>query len=139
MGADVFDFPKDETVLQELIEMLTENDDLVLDFFAGSGTTAHSIFLQNQIDEGNRRFILVQLPEKLDPEKKKQKSATALCDKLSLPRNIAALAQERIRRAAAKIRADDPSFSGDTSFKLYRLASSNILNWNPDRAGLEST
>lgn len=139
MGADVFDFPKDETVLQELVEMLTEKDDLVVDFFAGSATLAHSIFLQNQKDSGNRRFIMVQLPEKLDPEKKEQKAAASLCDELGIPKNIAALAQERIRRSAVKIKASSPEFSSDIGFKLYRLASSNLLEWNPDRHDLEAT
>ena len=139
MGADVFDFPKDEIILQELIEMLTGDDDIVLDFFAGSGTTAHSMFLQNQKDKAKRRFILVQLPEKVDPEKKQQKAAAELCAELELPLNIASLAQERIRRAAQKIRAEDPSFDNDTGFRLFRLSNSNIASWNPDRTDLETT
>jgi len=59
MDCDLFDFPKDELVLQEIVEMLTEGDDIVVDFFAGSSTTAHSVMLQNTADGGNRRFVMV--------------------------------------------------------------------------------
>ncbi len=75
MGADCFDFPKDETVLQELIGMMTSGSDLIMDFFAGSGTTGHAVMSQNELDGGNRRFVLVQLPEPLDPEDKNQLAA----------------------------------------------------------------
>lgn len=139
MGADVFDFPKDEFVIQEIIEMLTADNDIVLDFFAGSGTTAHSVFLQNQKDGGRRRFILVQLPELLDPDNKAQKAAANLCQELGLPLNIAALAQERVRRSAEAVRRQNPGFDGDTGFRVFRLASSNLVAWNPDRADLEGT
>ena len=68
MDGDLFDFPKDELVLQEVVEMLTEGDDIVVDFFAGSSTTAHSVMLQNAADGGNRRFVMVQLDEKTSKE-----------------------------------------------------------------------
>ena len=139
MGGDVFDFPKDETVLQEVVEMITSDEDIVLDFFAGSGTTAHSVFLQNQKDGGRRRYILVQLPEALDAEKKEQEESATLCESLGIPLNIASLAQERIRRAAARIRSSDPEFTGDTGFRLFRLSSSNLIAWNPDRSDMEAT
>lgn len=119
--------------------MLTADDDIVLDFFAGSGTTAHSVFLQNQKDGGSRRFILVQLPEVLDPESKAQEAAADVCQELGLPLNIAALAQERVRRSAEAIRQEYPDFDGDTGFRLFRLASSNLVTWNPDRTDLEAT
>lgn len=63
MDGDLFDFPKDEIVIQEIVEMLTEGNDIILDFFAGSSTTAHSVMLQNATDGGNRKFIMVQLAE----------------------------------------------------------------------------
>src|SRR5690606_22316080 len=66
MEGDLFDFPKDELVLQEVIEMMTEGNDIILDFFAGSSTTAHSVMLQNAKDGGNRKFIMVQLDEAAD-------------------------------------------------------------------------
>ena len=107
MGGDCFDFPKDETVLQELVGMLTAGDDLVLDFFAGSGATGHAVMAQNAADAGCRRFILVQLPEPLDPTCKEQQAAAELCDRLGRPRHIAELTKERLRRAAGKLRAAD--------------------------------
>lgn len=63
LGKDYFDFPKDEIVLQEIVEFASERDSIILDFFAGSGTTGHSVILQNAKDGGNRRFILVNIPE----------------------------------------------------------------------------
>ena len=139
MGCDCFDFPKDEVVLQELVEMLTNDDDIVMDFFAGSGTFAHSVMMQNIVDNSKRRFILVQLPEPLEPENKKQQIALDFCDRLNVAHNIAALAQERIRRAAAKIKEENPDYDGDLGFKVFKLDSSNIRTWNPDRNDLEQT
>lgn len=72
LGGDYFDFPKDETVIQSIVEFATDKDSLVMDFFAGSGTTAHAVALQNQLDGGNRRHLLVTLDEKTN-----EKSAAA--------------------------------------------------------------
>lgn len=131
MGEQVFDFPKDETVLREIVEMATRADDIVVDFFAGSGTTGHAVMAQNAIDGGNRRYILVQLPEPLDSANKEQKTAADFCDKLGRPRTIAELTKERLRRAAAKVRADHPGTTADLGFRVYKLAESNIRAWAP--------
>jgi adenine-specific DNA-methyltransferase len=139
MGADCFDFPKDETVLQELIGMMTSGSDVVLDFFAGSGTTAHAVMAQNATDKANRRYILVQLPEPLDPDNKDQQAAAVFCDKLKKPRNLAELAKERLRRAANKVHEDNPDWKGDRGFRVFKLASSNIRAWEPDRDNLAMT
>nr|WP_047170001.1 site-specific DNA-methyltransferase [Sphingomonas sp. Y57] len=139
MGEDVFDFPKDETVLQELIEMMTGGDDVILDFFAGSGTTAHSVVLQNALDNSRRRYVLVQLPEPLDPDNKAQAVAAAFCDSLGKPLNIAELTKERLRRVAAAVKADTPEFDGDLGFRVYKLAPSNIVAWEPEPTDLEGT
>jgi adenine-specific DNA-methyltransferase len=64
MDGDCFDFPKDEGVLQELVAMMTTEGDIVADFFAGSGTTAHAVMAQNALDGLNRSYLLVQLPER---------------------------------------------------------------------------
>lgn len=138
MGGDCFDFPKDETVLQELIGMMTSGDDVIVDFFAGSGTTGHAVMLQNAQDKQNRRYILVQLPEPLDPENKDQKIGADFCDKLGKPRNIAELTKERLRRAANKIKEENPNWQGDTGFCVFKLDTSNIRAWNPKPADLES-
>jgi adenine-specific DNA-methyltransferase len=141
MEEQVFDFPKDETVLGQFIEMATDSGDngIVLDFFAGSGTTAHAVMAQNAVDGGSRRYILVQLPEPLDSGNRDQKSAADFCDKLGKPRNIAELTKERLRRAAAKVKADNPMFAGDTGFRVFKLDHSNIRAWNPNPADLEAS
>lgn len=139
MGCDCFDFPKDETVLQEIFGMMTSESDVIMDFFAGSGTTAHAVMAQNSTDNHKRKFIVVQLPEPLDPENKDQKVAADLCDELGKPRTIAELTKERIRRAAKATKDANPLFSGDTGFRVYKLASSNIRAWEPVSADLENT
>ena len=114
-------------------------DDLVMDFFAGSGTTGHAVMAQNAADGGNRRYILVQLPEPLDPANKEQKVAAEFCQQLGVPLNIAELTKERLRRAGEQVKADNPDFEGDTGFRVYRLDSSNIREWDPDATDLEGT
>ena len=136
-----FDYPKPTTYIQKIIDSAThwEKDCLVMDFFAGSGTTGHAVMAQNAADGGNRRYILVQLPEPLDPENKDQKVAADFCDKLGKPRNIAELTKERLRRAAKKIKEENPSFAGDLGFRVFKLDSSNIQEWEPDREDLDQT
>lgn len=131
MGEDVFTFPKDETVLQEIVAMTTVGGDIVLDFFAGSGTTAHAVMAQNAADGGERRFILIQLPEQLDPNNKDQKAAAEFCTKLKTSETLAELTKERLRRAAKKVKNDAPLFAGDVGFRVYKLDTSNIRPWNP--------
>ncbi len=81
-GERVFDNPKPVGDLRRLTGYLTGSDDLICDFFAGSGTTGHAVIAQNVADGGSRRYILVQIPEPLDPETKDQKIAADFCDKL---------------------------------------------------------
>ncbi len=106
--------------------------DLIIDFFAGSGTTGHAIMAQNAADGGNRRYILVQLPEPLDPANGNQKTAADFCDTLGVPRTIAELTKERLRRAGAKVAAENPDKTIDTGFRVYKLATSNLKPWQPD-------
>jgi adenine-specific DNA-methyltransferase len=137
MGEDVFNFPKDESILQELVELDCKDNDLILDFFAGSGTTGHAVMAQNAADGGNRRYVLVQLPEPLDPAKAEQKTAADFCDTLGKPRTIAELTKERLRRAGEKVKADNADADIDTGFRVYKLSSSNLKPWSPgdDLAG----
>ena len=137
-GESVFDTPKPLALVQQMLRVAA-SDGVVMDFFAGSGTTAHAVMAQNAEDGGNRRYILVQLPEPLDPENKDQKTAADFCDKLGKPRTIAELTKERLRRAGAKVKADNPMFAGDTGFRVFKLDNSNIRAWNPDRDNLEKT
>ena len=111
-----------------------------MDFFAGSGTTGHSILVQNAKDNGNRRYILVQLPEQLDPTNKEQRAAAEFCNTLGKPRNIAELTKERLRRAAQRIKKENPLFTGDLGFRVFKLDTSNIRTWeSSDRSDLEGT
>lgn len=143
MPTDLFDFPKPLALLTDVVLGTTFHSraggDIVLDFFAGSGTTGHAVMAQNATDGGCRRYILVQLPAKLDPENIKQKSAAEFCDSIGRPRNLAELTKERLRRAAETIKAHNPEFVGDTGFRAFRLDSSNIRAWSPDTDNLERT
>ncbi len=137
--ARIFNFPKPVELVAGLIEQGSEGDDIILDFFAGSGTSAHASMYQNAADGGNRRYITVQLPEPLDPADREQKTAADFCDKLGKSRTIAELTKERIRRAAAKVKAENPLFAGDTGFRVFKLDHSNIRAWNPNPADLEAS
>ena len=139
MGSRCFDFPKDETVLQEIFGMMTSENDIVLDCFAGSGTTGHSVMTLNANDGGGRRHILVQFPEPLDPKNNKQKSAAEYCDKLGKPRNLAELTKERLRRAARKIKENSHEYDGDLGFRVFKLDSTNIREWESKPEKLENS
>lgn len=135
-----FDYPKPSTLIAYLVEIArTQGDDIVLDFFAGSGTTGHAVLSQNASDGNNRKYICVQLPEPLDPEEASQKAAAAFCDQLGVPRTIAELTKERLRRASKKIREENAMFAGDLGFRVFKLDSSNINAWKPDRNDLPKT
>ena len=135
----VFSFPKPVRLIRSLIEQGSEDGDIVLDFFAGSGTTAHSVMEENSSSRDKRRFILIQLPEPLDPMNKDQKTAADFCYDLGRPRNIAELTKERLRRAAKKIKDENSTFDGDLGFRVYKLDSSNIRAWEPNTDDLDST
>lgn len=139
---EAFSRPKPLGTIHRILDIGAQpasNPKIVLDFFAGSGTTGHAVMAQNSEDGGNRRHILVQLPEPLDPENKDQKTAADFCDNLGKPRTIAELTKERLRRAAKKIKDENPLFAGDLGFRVFKLDSSNIRTWDPDRDNLEQT
>ena len=128
-GTRLFDFPKPLRLIRRLVEQAAGDRDIVLDFFAGSGTTGHSVMAQNVSRSGSQRYILVQLPEPLDAGNKEQQTAADFCDKLGKPRNIAELTKERLRRAARKIKDENLSFDGDLGFRVFKLDTSNIRAW----------
>ncbi|MCY1168475.1 DNA methylase [compost metagenome] len=146
-GEKVFDFSKPPALISKLVEIgaacgedvNVEDEYLILDFFAGSGTTAHATMSQSAKDGGKRRYILVQLPEPLDPDNKDQKIAADFCAQLDVPLSIAELTKERLRRAGKMIKSETPLFEGDTGFRAFKLDTSNIRAWNPDRDNLEQT
>ena len=135
LGGSVFDNPKPRKLIEFLIGVclpVADSSDIVLDFFAGSGTTAHAVMAQNAKDGGNRKFILVQLPEEVDPE---SDAAKAGFD------NIADITKERVRRAGKKIIEESDGklkLKGedalDFGFRVLKLNESNIEDWNSEVA-----
>jgi adenine-specific DNA-methyltransferase len=128
---DVFGFPKPSALIKAFLKLYINNDYsqdyIVLDFFAGSGTTAHAILELNKEDEGNRKFILVQMPEPCDENSEAYKAGY---------KTIADIAKERIRRVIQKIekeKAEKPNLFEegklDLGFKVFKLASSNFKIW----------
>ena len=141
LGGKVFENPKDHYELAKLFDYCTGGDGsaIIMDFFAGSGSTGHAVLDLNQASDGKRRYVLVQLPEPVDLDNKDQKAAAEYCDKLGKPRTIAELTKERLRRAAKKIKDENPMFHGDLGFRVFKLDSSNIRAWEPDRDDLPKT
>lgn len=120
MGGDFIEHPKDELILKNLVEFASSAGDLIVDFFAGSCTTAHSVFLQNQEDGEPRRFIMVQLPEPTKEDSNAFKAGY---------KNIAEIGKERIRRAGKKLK-DGAAEGEDLGFRVFRLARSNYKQWD---------
>ena len=142
LGGNYFDSPKSIELIKKMIKLLArEPEDLILDFFAGSGTTAHAM-MQLNVEVGySSRCISIQLPELIDDTEKKRKDnaeAIKFLQKLNKPINIAEISKERIRRAAKKIKAENPDYQGDLGFKVFKLDSSNIKRWESSFATLEA-
>lgn len=114
-GIAVFDTPKPKELVINMLQIATKNNDLILDFFSGSATTAHAVMQLNAEDGGNRQFIMVQLPELCDEKSEAYKAGY---------KNICEIGKERIRRAGAKIG------KGDTGFKVFKLDTSNLVEWD---------
>lgn len=139
-GEKVFSSPKPVGMLRHILQMAAaDGSSIILDFFAGSGTAAHAVMEYNASDSGSRRYILVQLPEPLDASRKDQEAAAGFCAQLGKPDNIAEVTKARLRRAAAKIREENPEFTGDLGFRVFKLDTSNIRTWEPDRDDLDKS
>ena len=129
-----FDTVKPVDLIGEFLSHLS-NDSLVLDFFAGSGTTAQAVLEANKFDTGKRRFILVQLPDPLDPDIVKQSTSAQYLDSIGKPRNIAEICKERIRRVIGKLNDAEKGqlpLDGkqDRGFRVFKLAKSNFKAWD---------
>lgn len=121
-----FDFPKPVSLIQKLIKITgTKGDDIVMDFFSGSGTTADAVLRSNFADGENRRFIMVQLPEQLSEKDVAFKDGY---------KTIPEIAEERICRAGDKIVEENPLLADklDIGFKVFELSKSNIKKWNAE-------
>jgi adenine-specific DNA-methyltransferase len=139
MARGVFDNPKSDTILRDIIEFATAEGDLILDFFAGSGTTADAAMNLNAELESSRRFILVQLPEPLDPDQSAHRPAIRFCDEVGIPRTIAELTKERLRRVGREVRTGERAGKVDLGFRVFKLDSSGIRPWDPRPEDLEAT
>lgn len=129
-GEQVFDTPKPLKLLKRIIQLSSNsNNDIVLDFFAGSGTTAHAVFDQNREDDISRKVILIQLPEPLSENSREQKGSYSFCINNNLFPTISELTKERLRRAGKKVREDNPEWKGDVGFRVFKLDTSNIRPW----------
>jgi adenine-specific DNA-methyltransferase len=127
-----FDTPKPVELIKRAIQLSNEKDGIILDFFAGSSTTAHAVMELNAEDNGNRKFIMVQLGEETDE--------TSVAYKTGY-KNIAEIGKERIRRAGKKILKDnqdkDNIGSLDTGFKVFKLDDTNLKLWDEESLDLE--
>ena len=139
LGEKVFDNPKPVQLIRRILEHGSDSESIVLDFFAGSGTTGHAVMAQNASDGGKRRFILVQLPEPLCPEDKREHVAVNYCNRIGRPRTIAEITKERLRRVADSIKSNGSMFLDDVGFRVFKLDSSNIREWSSKWENLEQS
>lgn len=135
-GDSLFDYPKPVGLIQRCLQLYTKNEDIILDFFSGSATTAHAVMKLNAEDGGNRKFIMVQLPEFCDEKSEAYKAGY---------KNICEIGKERIRRAGEQIKvewekehpsdtlfSDEEKFTTDIGFKVFKLDSTNIRPWDSE-------
>lgn len=138
-GEKIFDYSKPVKLMKQVVQLYSNDNDIILDFFAGSGTTAHAVMQLNAEDGGNRKFICVQLPEPTDEKSEAAKAGY---------KTIAEISKERIRRAAAKIAKEEAEKAAkktaslfdspdteltaplDLGFKVFKLAPSNFKIWD---------
>lgn len=137
-GADLFDNPKPVKLIKTLIKAVTYSDEspIILDFFAGSATSGHAVMSLNAEEDGNRRFILVQLPEAAPNDSEARKAGF---------NSIPEISRERIRRAGEKIKADfsdrlkERTSPLDTGFKAFTLDTTNFHEWDTDTEDINAS
>ena len=133
--AGIFDHPKPLGLLSKAIKIGSQEGDIILDFFGGSGTTAHAVLNLNKQEGGSRKFILVQLPEVVPPETAAHKAGFS---------NLYDICAERVRRVIKKIndeRNKAPKLDQkpiDLGFKAFKLSSSNFKEWEPEKTGVDA-
>lgn len=127
-----FQTPKPVKLIQLMASIAVKpNDgDIVLDFFAGSGTTGHAVMDLNFLDNGNRKFILVQIPEKTEEHSDAFKAGYS---------SISEIAKDRLRRFSVRAKNELEGSTCDLGYKAFKLTSSNIAVWNPDKADIEKS
>ena len=136
-GKNYFSYPKPTSLVKILLnspQLHKENNSIILDFFSGSATTAHAVMKLNAEDDGNRRYIMVQLPEKTPEDHEARKAGYE---------TITEIGKERIRRAGEKIKEEFKDKEGienlDIGFKVFKLNESNFTAWNTNTSDLTQT
>lgn len=132
-----FSNPKPIGLIKRILELGSDKNSIVIDFFSGSSTTAHALMEMN-LDGKNRKFIMVQFPENLDKSleeatndnKQTILNAIEVCDEINVPHALTEVAKERIRRAGEKIKEENPDKQIDIGFKVFKLDSSNLKKWD---------
>lgn len=122
------DSPKPINMIKKFLAWFTDSNDIILDFFSGSATTAHSVMEMNSEDGSNRKYIMIQLPELLDEESELYKSGY---------KTISDIGLKRIELAGHKIFDNTGKTDLDIGFKVFKLDSSNLKTWDPDAGNLE--
>lgn len=140
MGGKTFDFPKSLYYVKDILSIIAKKDGYVLDFFSGSATTAHAVMQLNAEDNGNRKYIMVQLPVLTEQKTEAYKAGY---------KNICEIGKERIRRAGEKIKeelekenshlklGEESKKLPDIGFKVFKLDSSNIKEWDSETDNLK--
>lgn len=134
-----FDFPKPTELVRYLMALAADKDSMVMDFFAGSGTSGDAVLRQNADDGGTRRYVMVQWPEAIEPDASTQQTAARLCETSGRRPSVAEITKERLRRAARRIRKDRPMFAGDLGFRVFKLDSTSLREWKPNPDDLDDT
>lgn len=122
LGAAVFDYAKPVSFLKKIIKFSAGKDDIVLDFFAGSSSTANAVLELNAVENLEMKFIMVQVPEVISNPNVTSKGF----------KNVVDISKARIRASAINVKQDNPSYQGDLGFKVFKLDSSNLKPWDAD-------
>ena len=129
LGKEIFTYVKPVSLIKHLLKSLTDND-IILDFFSGSSTTANAVIDYNNKENTKHKFIMVQIPERTDKKSQAYKQGY---------KNICEIGKERIRRAGDKILEESGNNDLDIGFKVFKLDSSNLEKWDPDYDNLEQS
>ena len=130
LGDSYFEYVKPTNLIKLLLQISTEDEDIIMDFFSGSSTVADSIMQLNLEDKSNRHFIMVQLPEKTEENSEAYKSGyETICE----------IGKERIRRAGNKVIEESGNKKLDIGFKVFKLDSSNLKKWEPDYYNIQQS
>ena len=130
LGKEIFSYVKPVELIKHLIFTIENNNEIILDFFSGSSTNAHSVMEFNNDNQTNHNYIMVQIPEKTDEKSKAYKAGY---------KNICEIGKERIRRAGDKILEESNNKDLDIGFKVFKLDSSNLEKWDPDYNNIQQS